>query len=198
MKINLFRIGLLLILSALFIACENSGMMTDESSVRSYRVDEVQIFTRVDIKAGDSADDHPLDGAPLYSWVFPVDSTTELEFTNGAFVSIAMDSGSVDQAMDITVDLYYYQSRRNMCFEFGPHGYVFQQSIEIATPMYYWNIPGNADDDDLSFFYIVENNPDFPDDDELIPIPTSVDPPLLIGEFEHFSKYAVGTLPGSD
>ncbi len=195
MKLINTQLILLVGILALFTACENSGITSDEPTTRIYSLSEVEILTRIDIKAGDEVDTDPI---PIESWVFPVDPWNEVEVDEDAFVSVGVTEGCVDEPMDITVDLYHYYGSGGLYFEFGPHGYVFQESIEVATAPSYWNIPPDADEDDLSFMWVIENNPDIPEDDELIPIPTSLSEELLIGEFEHFSKYAVGVIPGGN
>ena len=75
-----------------------------------------------------------------------------------------------------------------------------EDTVDDRYPIYSWVLPvipetDWAVDDDLSFYFVTEHDPD---DDEAIMIPSSVVNDCLIGEFEHFSKYAVGVKPGSN
>ncbi|MCD4728325.1 MAG: hypothetical protein K8R46_11720 [Pirellulales bacterium] len=190
MRTKLFSIGLLLIISGFFTACENSNMATDESSVQSYFLDDIQLLNTIDTKAGDRVDD----GTPICSWIFSVNPQTDIAVIDGDLISIGMEPRSVLTAMTITIDQWPY-NRDSDYFEYGPHGFVFQRSIEVGTALSYWDIPEGTDPDDITFFQIVEGPSGV---DEFIEVPSEVEDSLLVGEYEHFSKYAVGVLPGSD
>jgi len=190
---------MVLTLMSLFLGCENSKI-NDDAGGQTFSFGEIEWMEHPDVKASDEADGDPIpmNDVPLFYYTFPCDSTTECDVDPTSFVSVGMDSGSVDQEMEIVMSLWRYFSIGTVYFQFLPHEYNFVQSIEIGTPLSYWRVPRNASEDELTFFYIEENDPAIPQDDEYIPIPSTVVDNVLIGEFEHFSKYAVGVLPGSD
>ena len=194
MKTKSIGLSILLAAVGLFTACENSNTFTEETSPQIYSRNSLTIFNCIDMKEGNLIDgwDHP-----YRSDQFVVTPDTDCEIDQDEYISLGVQPGSVAEEMTVTVELWKYP-HREVDLDLGPNGFVFLQSIEIGTALNFWHIPNDVDHDSITFFYVIENDLDDPDDDEAMMIPSTVVNDCLIGEFEHFSKYAVGVIPGSN
>lgn len=179
--------SLIVLLLMILVACDSSTPLADNSSPVVFTTDQIATLNTYDTKSYNEVADRLLG-----SWTFQASPDSSLASDHELIISIGMSANSVSEEMLLAADLYW---RSYTYFEFGPHGTQFLRTIEVSTALGYWDIPDGIDLNDLSYFYVDDQGTRNPHDDTFTPVPSFIQDFALIGEFDHFSKYAIGVIP---